>query len=786
TKTLAAGKSKLDDKTTYNLATDETLLGENITFWAYGLKGTKTAVTAPESLATVTDWSNTDLSDAQVKKIKAATTDATEIFFNYDPAKTYISGKGIMVKAIDNDGDGKYEYILNEKETFAEVQYVSTSGVITLNKVDTGDNEQVAYDGIAAGDKVLVISYDGNSYIEKAAYVTGYISGYSMSTTVKTATIGGEKYEVSGIDYKVVNGKTTQFTKVIDTYFATYNGTTYNYFQDEYGNIIAYAKADELDTEYALILDFDTYTTGPWAKELWVKYLTTDGEVVTDIVNEDVSWNFSTKHDRGDVVKYRLDEDGEFVVVYTEDNSSLNKGWGYDVYVDAATDRATISSDRTIDANDDIYNVNDSFVAFFYISGSYQGERASMSYDRDYNAYYGVLTGADAIAELDKEWSDLHQYDATATGTSHTEKYGTLKMVNLNDYIDPTFEYCYITDVEAFDSETTKEEGDVYFYQAVNAAGEDIVVALTAPLNPKTAKNVGAYYTLTLNLVKGGTITVNWFENVSNVKFGDLHATDDNTVFVYEWDDQEGVELPTSAAVVNVSGKGDVLTALSEDFCATGYVVTGNVKGKTGAVAIFVTELPDGDVDYIDVKSVMIRGVTESGLHLYVGSTIDVQEDYYTVKVGTADPIDLGKTDSVKVTAAWAGKDVVISAYVPDTNDAIDRLDEVRLNGEKLDTAKGYDKLDDAIANATKINLAAVADSYKLVVTTKVSNNAPELTWGDVDWASTVTAAKTLTFGPYAAISGTEINLTGINTGSYIVIALENTGDVAYFAYVIG
>lgn len=121
---------------------------------------------------------------------------------------------------------------------------------------------------------------------------------------------------------------------------------------------------------------------------------------------------------------------------------------------------------------------------------------------------------------------------------------------------------------------------------------------------------------------------------------------------------------------------------------------------------------------------------------------------------------DLGKTDAITVAANWAGKDVQISAY---------------------------ERLADAIQGATAIDLPnATTDSYKLLVTTKASSATNgTLVYGAVDHATNATAAQALEFTSYAPISGTEQNVSGINSGSYIVVALENNGDIAYYAYVI-
>ena len=120
---LAKAGTSLDDgktaivnnfghRDTYNLTTDTSIIGEKVNVWI----ADDTAVSTPVSLADVTDWSNTVLDKDQIQEIKDATNRYTDVYNNYVAVaqNAYDSGKGVMVKAIDNNGDGDYEYILTE------------------------------------------------------------------------------------------------------------------------------------------------------------------------------------------------------------------------------------------------------------------------------------------------------------------------------------------------------------------------------------------------------------------------------------------------------------------------------------------------------------------------------------------------------------------------------------------------------------------------------------------------------------------------------------------------
>ena len=787
---LADGKTAIRNNfnrdNTYNLTTDTSIIGEKVNVWI----ADDTAVSTPVSLADVTDWSNMDLTTAQKNEIAKATNSGTGVYNNYDEntLQKYYSGKGIMVKAIDNNGDGDYEYILTETETLAVVQYVNTNGDITLDTVKSAKT-QIAYDDIAAGDVVLTNTFGGKTYIEEAPYVTGYISGYELNKTDgNTATINGEDYMVSGIGYAVQkDGDVHKFNTVTDTYAdrnpnSTYNGTTYNYYQDAYGNIRAYEKAGELGTQYGLILDYDYYKTGAFQGDLWVEYLTVDNEVATSIVDESASGFFqAANHHRGDVVKYRLNDADEFVLVYDCKNADgyvrTNPDLGL-AYVGSQDDYTT-------------YNVSDSLVAFYYDDGG---------------AYYGVLTGSDAIEDLavlntgNNDWNDkpVAQIDATTGSDTHSDRYGTLEMVNIKAHIDELVGFCYIDDFDEYASTTTTSEGVLYHYDAIDANGEAIRVTMIKDDFDKIQKDADADPVLAYSAKTIDGNTYNYLETVDEFGFqllyGDLHSMANGVFQVYNDKSQTPCTVVTPEVYANAEGG---TTELNSKYCSTGYVVAPDfdLDGagiKVTTPAVFVTEVCDNDVDYIDVDSLSIKGSKQENLHLYVGDTIVLRDDgikdYYNMTID-GKVTDLGYTNEVTVSENWAGKDVVISSYNVYPNTAIDMLASASLEGEALDVAKGYDTLSDAIAHATTANLPNADAPYDFVVNTKVIGDTTTHIWGEILTADTATAANDLDFGNWSDINGGPTEFKGLNVGSYIVIALANNNtadgetDVAYYAY---
>ncbi len=792
-KALDTGKTELVNNfgrsVTYNLTTDTSIIGEKVNVWI----ADETAVSTPASLADITDWSNlraADLTNDQEDEWADATNGGTQYFVNYDKADGATFDKGIMIKAIDNNNDGDYEYVLTEIDTLTFIDNIDDDGDILLNDMAVED-KVVAYDAAAEGDVVLAINIDGGTYLEKAAFVTGNVTG--LNTKDETATIGDAAYMVSGINY-AGDPDLNQFATIRDTYQpgADWNGKYYNYYQDAYGNIRAYEEAGETATGYGLILDYDVYKTGAFegdltwrpqgglnVGDLYVKFLTEENTVETAKVDADFAKYFGPENDTnhpdndpyvngniavGDVVSYNINEDGELVLAYTYD------------YVDA---QATVQTDRdlvTVDNN--TYNVDEDLVVFYYTDTADTAIGSTFGW---VIPVYGVLTGEDALADIDGK--TVHQMDAVAAGDTHVNKFGEADMINIRGHIDTFVDYCYVEDFSDYTSQ--KVDGDyTYTYDAINSAGEAIQVTtqIKMPVWGDSAHHIWAYHTLDVN----GTV-VNALLPVGGnvVKFGDLHLAKNGQSFdIYEWNDQNGenLSLPETGvfALVEDFPEGGT-TNLDVNDCATGYAVV--VNGDTEAV--FVTEAEDGNVDYIDVNSVTIRGETDNNLHLYVGSTIPVQKDIYEISFNNGTPVVLGELDKITVTSDWANKDVKISVHTPDVNTALGMLDTVSMNGEQQAITTGYADLSTAVDHATAIDLSKVVSTYEMTITTKPNAGGTNL-YGEIQIAGGATAAKALDFdATWAPISGEKTTLDGLSKDGYIVIALANGDDVAYYAYKI-
>ncbi len=553
----------------YNLSTGLDIIGEQVTVWV----ADDTAVATPISKAeTNTVWSDTTWANLTADEKADFTEDTTghKVYNNYDTASSVHTGKGVYVKVIEN-GAGFDDYVLTEAQTLSAVTYIDNEGDVKLDCKAELDADVVSYTGIAKDDVVLYIEIDGTTYIEKAPYITGYITKVShYSKADDTATIGGTDYAESAI-YFCENSEAYDFTLTKgaeSTYSHTYNGKTYNYYQDSYGNIVGWAFADEYATDYALILDYDMVNkdTAFVKDQLWVKYLTSDGNVATAMVDEDEGAYFlaDSQKAKGDVVKFRLDAENEFVVVYPVQDV------GGSMIVNDEDNMATKGNKQ--------WNLADDFVAFFY---------QEMYGD----AIYGVLTGEAAQAELDGRTVTTTQMERTEATTA--DAVGEISVVNINGTFAPATQYCYVVDAD-YTHTTDIGEATLWHFTAINAAGEEIEIVTEYPAIIEEGK-VYEYVEHDWTFVNEGEVELNVV-----VEAADVAATMTGKLYVYAQDalnkfivDSNANIFKNPAVFVDVEGDevGGAVTLTRED-PATGIVIYDGDE----ALAVFVTAVPNGDL----------------------------------------------------------------------------------------------------------------------------------------------------------------------------------------------
>ena len=201
--------------------------------------------------------------------------------------------KGATLTIIDNNGDGEVDYVLSVEKALADITSVnSKKETVTVRTLGTLDNKDVVgYEDMAKEDVVLYVQYGGRTYLEKPEVVTGEMEHFNVKGTEKYMTVGGEKYKADGLKTnartEVVKFDVTECDKANGVQFET----SYNFYQDDYGNVIAFEEVEAAAKNYALVLD-SAFSTNMLNTSGQVKVLLPDGTEKTYQLN----WSASVKN----------------------------------------------------------------------------------------------------------------------------------------------------------------------------------------------------------------------------------------------------------------------------------------------------------------------------------------------------------------------------------------------------------------------------------------------------------------------------------------------------------
>ena len=201
--------------------------------------------------------------------------------------------KGATLTIIDNNGDGEVDYVLSVEKALADITSVnSKKETVTVRTLGTLDNKDVVgYEDMAKEDVVLYVQYGGRTYLEKPEVVTGEMEHFNVKGTEKYMTVGGEKYKADELETnartEVVKFDVTECDKANGVQFET----SYNFYLDDYGNVIAFEEVEAAAKNYALVLD-SAFSTNMLNTSGQVKVLLPDGTEKTYQLN----WSASVKN----------------------------------------------------------------------------------------------------------------------------------------------------------------------------------------------------------------------------------------------------------------------------------------------------------------------------------------------------------------------------------------------------------------------------------------------------------------------------------------------------------
>ena len=262
-----------------------------------------------------------------LKGTGVAVTKGTEFYVNYGYCKTeedahnlindysYAANNsdkfnlnGVDVEIIDNNNDGDAEYVLFTRETLSEVRtyseknetisfyapgYDKNNELANKTVTETEDFEDVVFnDEVTTDDLILYVQYGGRTYISAPEVVTGKMTRVDRDKADELfITVDGEEYRQSYIldAASLVDVDLTRFD-IADAKNEPGFDNSYDFVLDSNGYVIAVRPAEEIVTNYALVID-SAWTLNALDRSGQVKILMTDGTVKTYSIN----WKNSAK-----------------------------------------------------------------------------------------------------------------------------------------------------------------------------------------------------------------------------------------------------------------------------------------------------------------------------------------------------------------------------------------------------------------------------------------------------------------------------------------------------------
>ena len=292
-----------------------------------------------------------------------------------DENNGYYSLNGVDVEVIDNNDDGTAEYVLYTVETLSEVSRYSEKNetisfyqpTLTNKGLPTGDAEtttrdfdDVVFEGeVAVDDLILYVEYGGRTYVKLAEIVTDMMNRVDRdrNNELYITLDNGEEYRQSYIP------DAASMVDVDLTHFDIDNAkkdigfdTLYDFVLDSAGYVVAVRPAEEVVTNYALVLG-SAWTQNALTKSGEITVLMADGTEGTydinwkksqDAFENVVAINGVTKYTvKGTDINIKNDLDNEErLELYLGSRDVYNEAGMYDV-------NAAASSVITYSLNDD-------------------------------------------------------------------------------------------------------------------------------------------------------------------------------------------------------------------------------------------------------------------------------------------------------------------------------------------------------------------------------------------------------------------------------------------------
>ena len=367
---------------------NSTVLGVTVKDDVNVIEGTVANTTKVADLLKGTGLSVNDDTEYYVNYGYETASKAAELISNYDWTNktSKFNMNGVDVKLIDNNNDGDVEYVLYVRETLSNVvrtntkdetvtinvPVVNTNGFLTTTTGKASTTTQVLDNAdvvtnmdLAADDLILYVQYGGRTYITEPTIVTGTMTRVDrdQADELYITVDDGETYKMSYIR-EVESQIDADITRFYIEEAGRINGqsngaqfeTKYDFILDSNGYIIAFRPAEDVVTNYGLVLE-SAWTQNALTKAGEVKILRADA------VEQKYSINWSASDDCFGSEKALEDYLGTRDVNNTGKDNTLGTAIGtvieYSVNEDGVLTIENVLNLNTLNSNGDLATASD-------------------------------------------------------------------------------------------------------------------------------------------------------------------------------------------------------------------------------------------------------------------------------------------------------------------------------------------------------------------------------------------------------------------------------------------
>ena len=646
--------------------------------------GTSTNGTSLENLSSVSNAAYLATADTQVSYyLNGASSNAAGV-------ATAVAKAGVVVELIDNNNNGRYDVVRVTEKTVGtvgekgvtiskatsadRVDAVSIDGISAISNVAV--NKVVGYENLAAGDVVLYVTIGGVIYIEKAATVTGTVTGMQGAGKY---VVGGTAYSASGLtNTTAISGLSSYWNKEVKL-FLDNNGTVVSFASTEAPAVANYAVV--VDT--AWVTPFTDGSIGSTSKayaEAMLLYTdgtteivtvkTVDGKTVvapttsnTASAADKIEYSWDTNGATEGGVEYAMTKGSFYTYTVNSDktvaltsvtNSTVDKGTAYvtgSTTIGNGSNKVSVNSNTvfliaTTKGSNTVYTAYTGIGNVPNLQSSLSGKAVVKSGDTFASFVY--VTGAlNAATAQDLAYVVSESFVGYVPATSNTAEYWIYSVI-LNGEITTvkansatffsgtanTFQSLTFTDGIATSKTAANTNSDNILTEVTGtkkADGGVIGLGSTGTTFYTYTDDAVVYYINTDGSVTTGSIS------------GVVTDTDDKVIAMVKDEDGTAPANTTITAlyikVVGTNASGGVSTGETAGYTVSDFTVTGG-SGKA-TLAFNLTGKTAGDTGDVTIKYTPSR-MLDNGNWVELASVTDATT--YDMNGTTAVPVSIDYT----------------------------------------------------------------------------------------------------------------------------------------------